>query len=77
MSARKIVLALALVVLLSTATAAQEKNGDSSTNGAPKLAITSFTHDFGEVKAGQPLKYSFKIRNEGTVDLLIKNVAPG
>jgi len=39
--------------------------------------IESFTHDFGEVKAGTPLRYAFKIRNMGKADLLINSVAPG
>ncbi|HWP42318.1 MAG TPA: hypothetical protein VNO14_03715 [Blastocatellia bacterium] len=71
------VLALALVILAACAAMAQERNGSGPSTGAPKLAIASFTHDFGEVKPGAPLKYSFKIKNEGTADLLIKSVAPG
>ena len=77
MKIRDIVLAAALVISFTAAAAAQEKNGGPPSNGAPRLAIASFNHDFGEVKAGEPLKYSFKIKNEGTGDLLIKSVAPG
>ncbi|HET9529564.1 MAG TPA: hypothetical protein VFQ92_04385 [Blastocatellia bacterium] len=73
----KTLLALALVLLLSAAAMAQEKNGSSPSNGSPRLVIASFTHDFGEVKPGTPLKYSFKIRNEGSGELQIKNVSPG
>ena len=43
----------------------------------PKLVLASFTHDFGEVKSGTPLNYSFIIKNQGEADLIIKSVAPG
>ena len=42
----------------------------------PKLSIPSLEHSFGSVKAGTPLAYSFEIKNEGKVDLEIKNVSP-
>jgi len=52
-------------------------SGQEKPNGtSPKLVLQSFTHDFGEVQAGNPLKYSFIIKNEGNADLKIKNVAP-
>jgi hypothetical protein len=54
--------------------AAQEKNQGSN---VPKLVIVELTHDFGEVKAGTPLRYSFKVKNEGKADLLIQSVTPG
>jgi hypothetical protein len=38
--------------------------------------IDSFTHDFGEVKAGTSLRYAFKVKNQGKADLLIRDVAP-
>jgi hypothetical protein len=43
---------------------------------APKLWIEAMIHDFGSVDAGTPLRYSFKIRNDGTSDLQIMSVAP-
>jgi hypothetical protein len=74
---------LVLVLLLSLTAAAQEKQAPAGTNSAsdasaaaPRMVIGSTTHDFGEVKAGTPLRYSFKIRNDGKADLLIKDVAP-
>jgi hypothetical protein len=75
--------AVALVALLVTVTAAQEKqppnqpNGTAPSGAAPLLTIESYTHDFGEVKAGTPLRYAFKIKNEGKADLLINSVTPG
>ena len=73
---------LALVALLAIAAVAQEKpaqqNGTPApSSAAPKLVIESYTHDFGEVKAGEPLRYAFKVKNEGNADLVINNVAPG
>ncbi len=64
--------ALALAIIMASTAAAQQPQQE----GGPKLAIESFTHDFGEVKAGTPLRYTFKIKNEGKSDLLIQNVAP-
>ena len=49
----------------------------SAQNAAtPKMSIPSLEHSFGSVKAGTPLTYSFVIKNEGKVDLEIKNVSP-
>ncbi|MEK6325773.1 MAG: hypothetical protein AABN33_29375 [Acidobacteriota bacterium] len=75
---------LVLVALLLGVAAAQQKqppvqpSGGSAPSGpAPLLVIESFTHDFGEVKPGDPLRYAFKIKNEGKADLLINSVSPG
>jgi hypothetical protein len=80
----KTISAIALVALLVVAVAAQEKqppnqpNGGSAPSGAaPLMVIDSFTHDFGEVKAGTPLRYIFKVKNQGKADLVINNVSPG
>jgi hypothetical protein len=79
----KTISALALVTLLVMTVAAQEKhspnqaNGGTATAGAPLLVIESLTHDFGEVKAGTPLRYAFIVKNQGKADLLINNVSPG
>jgi len=73
---------LALVAFLAIVSVAQEKpvqpSGTPAPSGAaPRLVIESYTHDFGEVKSGEPLRYAFKIKNEGNADLVINNVAPG
>ena len=62
---------------LQKQTPAQPNGGDSPSGAAPALVIESFTHDFGEVKAGTPLRYAFKVKNLGKADLVINNVAPG
>jgi hypothetical protein len=69
--------ALALVILLAISAAAQDNQQPKPNEDRPKLAIEAFTHDFGEVKMGEPLRYAFKIKNEGKADLLILSVSPG
>jgi hypothetical protein len=79
----KTISALVIVLLAAFSSAAQQKetpvqpNAGSAPSGAPILAIDSFTHDFGEVKPGDPLRFAFKVKNVGKADLLINNVAPG
>lgn len=69
-----LLLTLVLMLLLALSVMAQ---GNAPTPSAePKLVIASFTHDFGEVKAGTPLTHSFVVKNEGKNDLLIKSVSP-
>lgn len=81
----KTILLFALLTVLSVSAAAGQKpqqpnpptGADASVGPAPMLVIESLVHDFGEVKAGTPLRYAFKVKNEGKADLLINNVAPG
>ena len=73
----RIISALALALLFAMPAAAQDKQAPDGGGGAPKLVIAEIVHDFGEVKAGTPLRYSFKIKNEGKADLLIQSVTPG
>ena len=80
----KTISALAFVTLAVLTAAAHQKQtpvqpnaGSASSGAAPVLVIESFTHDFGEVKPGDPLRYAFKIKNEGKADLLINSVTPG
>ena len=76
--------ACTFALLLSITAAAQDKQpppqpnaGSASSGAAPLMVIESFTHDFGEVKAGTPLRYIFKVKNQGKADLVINNVSPG
>ena len=75
MEFKKSLLSIALVLAFALTGAAQGQK--DATAELPKLVIESFTHDFGEVKAGTPLNYSFVIKNQGKANLEIKNVAPG
>jgi Protein of unknown function (DUF1573). len=69
MKARASILAFSLLFTFAIAVTAQDA-------AKPKVSIPSLEHSFGSVKAGTPLTYSFEIKNEGKVDLEIKNVAP-
>ena len=77
MKLTKLFSALALAILLAVSAAAQEKQQPKQAEGTPKLTVESFTQDVGEGKPGTPLRYAFKIKNEGKVDLLIQSVSPG
>lgn len=75
---------LALIMACAIAGSALQKQPGKSAgpvageNGAqPLLVIESATHDFGEIKAGTPLRHAFKIKNTGNADLLIESVSPG
>ena len=84
MKFRKTISALAFLTLSALSVAAYQKQtpvqpnaGSAPPGEGPVLAIESFTHDFGEVKPGAPIRYAFKIKNEGKADLLINSVTPG
>ena len=76
MKIQRTIAALAVALFFVSAAAAQEKKSNDPP-AVPKLVLESFSHDFGQVKAGSPLKYSFKIKNDGKSELLIKSVNPG
>lgn len=58
-------LALAVTVLAQSGPAAE-----------PKLVLDSAGHDFGKVTEGSEIVHTFKVKNEGTAELIIKNVSP-
>ena len=74
MKLRKLIVLFSMMLAFAVAAQAQDK---AASNGEPKLAIESFVHDFGEVKSGTPLEFTFIVKNQGKADLLIKSVAPG
>jgi hypothetical protein len=39
----------------------------------PVITFESTTHDFGTIKEGEKIAYSFKFKNDGEADLLITN----
>jgi hypothetical protein len=77
MKLRHSITALALMLAVVAAAAAQANATGQEAKAVPKLFLGSFTHDFGEVKPGLPLSYSFKIKNIGKADLHILAVQPG
>jgi uncharacterized protein DUF1573 len=64
----------AMFITLVIATAATVAGAQQK--AAPKLALDSFEHSFGTIKAGTPLKHTFKVKNDGNADLEISNVSP-
>jgi len=71
----RLVSGIGILLALGLCAFGQEKQVTTDP-GSPKLTMESVMHDFGTVVAGTPLTYTFKVKNEGKVDLLIKNVAP-
>jgi hypothetical protein len=49
----------------------------AQTNGVPKAELSETVFDFGLVADGTDYLHSFKIRNIGTGDLVIKKILPG
>jgi len=66
-----VVLAIAAMTKLSA-----KSSGKTSEADQPKLVMDSFEHSFGAVKAGTPLNFTFKVKNEGKAALEIKSVSP-
>lgn len=62
---------LALAVLVPGAAFSQ---GQSTT--LPKLVIAKPEHDFGKIKQGDQVTFTFTVENAGTAELLIANVSP-
>lgn len=67
---------LVLIAIITTASPVLALSQEKPNGSSPKLVTQSFTHDFGEVKPGEPLNYSFIIKNEGNAELKITSVAP-
>jgi len=64
-----IIIVLSLSVVFSAVSLAQQ-------SGAPKLVVAKADHDFGKVIEGKAVSHTFKLKNEGSADLVIKNVSP-
>lgn len=77
MKIAKMHIAVTFLLVLTTVAMARQNGAGQPKTGAPKLVIDSLTHDFGDVKPGTSLIHSFRIKNEGTADLLIQGVHPG
>ncbi|MBI1765726.1 MAG: DUF1573 domain-containing protein [Acidobacteria bacterium] len=63
---------LSCALLLLTVTAF----GQAKSTAEPKLVLDSAAHDFGKVTEGAEIVHTFKIKNEGAAELVIKNVSP-
>ena len=42
----------------------------------PKLVVAQPEHDFGKVKQGEQVAFTFTVENAGTAELVIANVSP-
>ena len=72
--------ALLLVSTAALSASAQQSETPSSpvpnSGPAPKMVIESLEHQFGNVKPGTPLTYTFKVNNKGKGGLEIQSVTP-
>jgi hypothetical protein len=64
-----------LAIFIPIANARFKQTG-ATAPGTSKLWIEATIHDFGTVEAGTPVRYSFKIRNDGAAALEIRSVVP-
>jgi hypothetical protein len=65
------------VCALSLALAGCNSRGNpSQTNAVPHISFESTSHDFGAVREGDRLKYTFRIANTGSAPLRILRVDP-
>ncbi|MCK9303103.1 MAG: DUF1573 domain-containing protein [Bacteroidales bacterium] len=46
-------------------------SGDADMSKLPVIKFYKTSHDFGDLSAGESVRYSFKFKNEGKSDLLI------
>ena len=52
-------------------------SGDADLSKLPVITFVKTTHDFGDVSAGESIRYSFKFKNEGKSDLIISAAKAG
>lgn len=57
----------------STAVAAQTKDTDTLNPGGPVLNFAVESYNFGKIKKGESVSYSFKFKNTGRIPLIIKD----
>lgn len=68
---------LILIAILALATALTATAfGQDKTKDGPKLAVDNASFEFGKVNEGEEITHVFKIKNEGTAELIITNVSP-
>ena len=65
-----------LLIIVSTMFFVVSNSKLSASNENAKIMLIEESHDFGKVKQGQVLEYSFKFTNEGDKPLVIESVQP-
>ncbi|MGH9834751.1 MAG: DUF1573 domain-containing protein [Blastocatellia bacterium] len=68
-----VLILMAAVLAIAAMTKSSTKSSEAD---QPKLVMDSFEHSFGAVKAGTPLNFTFKVKNQGKAALEIKSVSP-
>jgi hypothetical protein len=68
---------LCTLSLVASAFAQDKAEKAGAAKPAPKLVVDNLKFDFGKVKEGDEISHVFKIKNEGTAELVITNVSPG
>src|SRR2546425_12836793 len=48
----------------------------AATNAGPKIQFQTSVYDFGKIKSGEPVKYTFVFTNTGDAVLILANVQP-
>lgn len=74
MRSKMILLLLTAALFFVVPAIAQEKEPEKPKAPAPHLVIKGLEHDFGEVKPGTPLTFSFAFENQGNDTLRVHSV---
>lgn len=82
---KRLFIAAIAAVLMAACTANSESNTESNTTDsakggvlaadAPKVKFEQEVYNFGEIKEGEKVTYSFKFKNEGKTPLVVSNVS--
>jgi hypothetical protein len=61
-------------ILFSTAAFAQTQTTAQAKASAAKIVFEEKSHDFGDIKQGEKVEYTFKFKNSGTEPLVLSSV---
>jgi hypothetical protein len=71
----RLISVFSLVMLIALTVVAKE-NAATTAGSAPRAVVAALEHNFGTLKPGTPLTFTFKVKNEGDATLEITNVKP-